>query len=50
LKTDGTYFVSKKLGGDHALKFGVGWRKNPVLTFTLCLSLWLGLGQKCDGL
>jgi hypothetical protein len=34
LKTDGTYFVSKKLGGDHALKFGVGWRKNPVLTFT----------------
>jgi len=34
LKTDGTYFLSKKLGGDHALKFGVGWRKNPVLTFT----------------
>src|SRR5262249_55429089 len=34
LKTDGTYFLSKKLGGDHALKFGVGWRKNPVLTFS----------------
>jgi len=34
LKTDGTYFLSHVAGGDHALKFGVGWRKNPVLTFT----------------
>jgi hypothetical protein len=32
-KTDGTYFLSHKLGGDHSLKFGVGWRKNPILTF-----------------
>ncbi len=25
-KTDGTYFLTNKLGGDHRLKFGVGWR------------------------
>jgi hypothetical protein len=34
LKTDGTYFLSGKLGGDHSLKFGVGWRKNPILSFS----------------
>ncbi|HUL73740.1 MAG TPA: hypothetical protein VLT86_11600, partial [Vicinamibacterales bacterium] len=33
-KTDGTYFVSNKLGGDHSLKFGVGWRRNPISTFS----------------
>jgi hypothetical protein len=33
-KTDGTYFLSNKLGGDHSLKFGLGWRKAPVLSFT----------------
>ncbi|HKW02878.1 MAG TPA: carboxypeptidase regulatory-like domain-containing protein [Vicinamibacterales bacterium] len=33
-KTDGTYFLTNKLGGDHSLKFGVGWRKNPILTFS----------------
>ncbi len=27
LKTDGTYFVSNKLGGDHSLKFGLGYRR-----------------------
>ncbi len=33
-KTDGTYFLSNILGGDHSLKFGVGWRRNPIMTFT----------------
>ncbi|HKW00250.1 MAG TPA: carboxypeptidase regulatory-like domain-containing protein [Vicinamibacterales bacterium] len=33
-KTDGTYFLTNKVGGDHSLKFGVGWRKNPILTFS----------------
>ena len=33
-KTDGTYFLTNKLGGDHSLKFGVGWRKNPISTFS----------------
>ncbi len=33
-KTDGTYFVTNKFGGDHSLKFGVGWRKNPISTFS----------------
>jgi carboxypeptidase family protein len=32
-KTDGTYFLTNKLGGDHSLKFGLGWRRNPVMTF-----------------
>ena len=34
LKTDGTYFVSNKLGGDHSLKFGVGYRRAPTMTFS----------------
>jgi Carboxypeptidase regulatory-like domain len=34
VKTDGNYFVSHLLGGDHQLKFGVGWRKNPVMTYS----------------
>jgi hypothetical protein len=33
VKTDDNYFLPHVLGGDHALKFGVGWRKNPVLTY-----------------
>jgi hypothetical protein len=33
-KTDGTYLLSNVLGGDHSLKFGVGWRKNPILSFS----------------
>lgn len=33
-KTDGTYFLTNMLGGDHSLKFGVGWRRNPIQTFT----------------
>ena len=33
-KTDGTYFLTNMLGGDHSLKFGVGWRKNPIMTFS----------------
>jgi len=32
-KTDGTYFLSNVLGGDHSLKFGAGWRRNPILTY-----------------
>jgi hypothetical protein len=34
LKTDGTYFLTHTLGGDHSLKFGLGYRKNPILTFS----------------
>ena len=34
LKSDGTYFASGVLGGDHSLKFGVGYRKNPIQTFS----------------
>ncbi|MEX2271076.1 MAG: carboxypeptidase regulatory-like domain-containing protein, partial [Vicinamibacterales bacterium] len=34
LKTDGTYFASGILGGDHSLKFGVGYRHNPILSFS----------------
>jgi hypothetical protein len=33
VKTDGTYFLTNKLGGDHSLKFGAGWRRAPILTF-----------------
>ncbi len=33
LKTDGTYFLTNVLGGDHSLKFGVGYRKNPITTY-----------------
>ena len=31
-KTDGTYFLTNTLGGDHSLKFGLGWRRNPIQT------------------
>jgi hypothetical protein len=34
LKTDGTLFLSNFLGGDHSLKFGVGYRKAPILSFS----------------
>ena len=34
LKSDGTYFTSNKLGGDHSLKFGVGYRRAPSTTFS----------------
>jgi Carboxypeptidase regulatory-like domain len=34
LKSDGTYFLSNTLGGDHSLKFGVGWKKAPILTWS----------------
>jgi hypothetical protein len=27
-KTDANYFLSQHLGGDHAIKFGVAWRRN----------------------
>jgi hypothetical protein len=33
-KSDGTYFLTNMLGGDHSLKFGVGWRKAPILSFS----------------
>ena len=33
LKTDATYFMTNFLGGDHSLKFGVGYRQNPILTY-----------------
>ena len=33
-KSDGTYFLPHFLGGDHALKFGVGWRKDPTLSYS----------------
>ena len=34
VKTDGTYFASRKLGGDHSLKFGVGWTHAPILSYS----------------
>ena len=34
LKTDGTYFLSNVLGGDHSLKFGAGYRRNPITSFS----------------
>jgi hypothetical protein len=34
VKTDGTYFLTHKLGGDHSLKFGLGYQKAPVSTFS----------------
>ncbi len=32
-KTDATYFLTNVLGGDHSLKFGAGYRKNPITTY-----------------
>jgi hypothetical protein len=34
IKTDATYFVTNFLGGDHSLKFGMGYRKNPILSYS----------------
>jgi len=34
LKTDATYFTTGFLGGDHSLKFGLGWRRAPVLSYS----------------
>jgi hypothetical protein len=34
IKSDGTYFASGVLGGDHSLKFGVGYRRNPIVSFS----------------
>ncbi len=34
IKSDATYFASGVLGGDHSLKFGVGYRHNPILSFS----------------
>jgi hypothetical protein len=34
LKTDGTYFATGLLGGDHSLKFGLGYRKAPIMSFS----------------
>jgi hypothetical protein len=34
IKTDGTYFLTNVLGGDHSLKFGAGYRKNPITSFS----------------
>ena len=31
---DGTYFLTNKFGGDHSLKFGLGWRRNPIQSFS----------------
>ena len=33
-KTDGTYFLTNTLGGDHSLKFGLGYRKAPIQSFS----------------
>src|SRR4029078_5175892 len=32
-KSDGTYFLTHVLGGDHSLKFGVGWGPEPLPAF-----------------
>ena len=33
-KTDATYFLSNVLGGDHSLKFGLGYTGAPIQTFS----------------
>jgi hypothetical protein len=33
-KTDGTYFLTNRFGGDHSLKFGLGYRKAPIQSFS----------------
>ncbi len=33
-KSDGTYFLSHVLGGDHSLKFGLGYRNSAQQTFS----------------
>ena len=32
-KTDATFFVTNRFGGDHSLKFGIGYRGNPSVNF-----------------
>ncbi|MGB2714008.1 MAG: TonB-dependent receptor [Vicinamibacterales bacterium] len=34
VKTDGNYFISGVLGGDHAVKFGVAWRENQSNSYS----------------
>ena len=34
IKTDATYFATGVLGGDHSLKFGLGYRKAPIMSFS----------------
>ncbi|MGE3342457.1 MAG: carboxypeptidase regulatory-like domain-containing protein [Vicinamibacterales bacterium] len=34
IKSDGTFFVTGVLGGDHSFKFGAGFRKNPILSYS----------------
>jgi carboxypeptidase family protein len=34
IKSDATYFLTNQLGGDHSLKFGLGWRKAPIMSFS----------------
>lgn len=34
LRTDDHDLVSHVLGGDHAFRFGAGWRKDPVLSYS----------------
>ncbi|GMV22499.1 MAG: hypothetical protein AMXMBFR57_24480 [Acidimicrobiia bacterium] len=34
IKTDATYFLTGVLGGDHSLKFGAGYRNNPITTYS----------------
>src|SRR4029078_3161227 len=31
---DGTYFLTNMLGGDHSLKFGLGWRRAPIMSYS----------------
>ncbi len=33
-KSDGTYFLTNKLGGDHSLRFSLGWRRAPIMSFS----------------
>lgn len=34
IRADGNYFLSGKLGGDHAMKFGFSYRRSPVESIT----------------
>jgi hypothetical protein len=33
VRTDATFLLANMLGGDHALKFGAGYRRNPVRSY-----------------
>ena len=53
LKSDGTYFLSNTLGGDHSLKFGVGWNEGtdprPSRTTAAARARWCSASATLAG-